>query len=665
MRSKKHLLAVAAVLLSLCAGVSIAQTGIPFRLKQNHLSGVASNPVFITNAKDGTRRIFLLEQAGLIKVYQPGSTTPTTFLNITSRVLSGGERGLLGLAFHPQYSTNRRFFVYYTRQTDGAIQIAEYQASTADPNVADTTEKIIITISHPTNSNHNGGTVAFGPDGYLYAGPGDGGSGNDPPNNAQNINQLLGKMIRLDINNVPVGQVPQYNIPPTNPFVGVAGADEIYSVGMRNPYRFSFDRGGTNQLWAGDVGQGSWEEVDIITLGANYGWRVYEGLHCTGLDAGLCIPSNYTSPVFEYSSAELGRCSITGGYVYRGAQRAFESANYIYADYCTGEVFRWNGTTQTRLQDSPRNIVSFGEDEDGELYVVHAPSSGGTGAVDKVMGNKLSADFDGDLRADRAVYRSSNNTYYALNSSNGNFVVTPFGLPGDIATPEDYDGDGKVDVAVFRPSNSTWYYTRSTDGAFIVEQFGQTGDTPVTGDFDADGRSDLTVFRSTTGEWLSRRSKDNSFFTQTWGLAGDIPVAGDFDGDNRLDLTVWRPSNGNWYTINSTNGNFVITGWGLTNDIPSQGDFDGDGRADLAVFRPSTGEWFLRRSSNNTLQVQAWGLNGDIPVPGDYDGDMVDDLAVFRPSNGIWYVIGSTSGVNISQQWGLDGDSPVPRLDTP
>lgn len=321
----------------------------------------------MTSARDGTNRLFIVQKGGLIRVVQPGSSTPTTFLNITSRVLSSGsEQGLLGLAFHPQYATNRRFFVYYTRQTDGAIQIAEYKVSIADPNVADTAETIIITIPHPTFSNHNGGTVAFGPDGYLYSGHGDGGSGNDPSNNAQNINVLLGKILRLDIDNIPMGQ--SYGIPPTNPYVGVAGADEIYAIGVRNPYRFSFDRGGSHALWAADVGQGAWEEVDNITLGGNFGWRIWEGNHCTNIDP--CVfPANYVAPLFEYGHTG-GRCSITGGFVYRGISGSLPTGSYVYGDYCTGEIFVWYNNTQNLMLDTTRSISAFAEDEAGELYMI-------------------------------------------------------------------------------------------------------------------------------------------------------------------------------------------------------------------------------------------------------------------------------------------------------
>jgi glucose/arabinose dehydrogenase len=335
---------------------------------QPFLSGLSS-PLYITNAGDGTNRLFIVEQGGIIKVVQPGSTTPTVFLNITSRVLSGGERGLLGLAFHPQYSTNRRFFVNYTRQTDGATVIAEYTASTGNPNVANTTENVFLVIAQPF-SNHNGGMIEFGQDGFLYIGMGDGGSANDPGNRAQNINDLLGKMLRINVD-VPDGATP-YSSPPTNPFFGsTPGRDEIYAVGLRNPFRWSFDRV-TGQLIAGDVGQGAREEVDIITLGGNYGWRVFEGTLCTNLGPPSCASPGFTHtpPITEYSHSG-GRCSITGGYVYRGSSGTFAAGTYLFADFCTGEIFQFFDSTQSVLMDTSLSISSFGEDEAGELYVVN------------------------------------------------------------------------------------------------------------------------------------------------------------------------------------------------------------------------------------------------------------------------------------------------------
>jgi mRNA-degrading endonuclease toxin of MazEF toxin-antitoxin module len=285
-------------------------------------------------------------------------------LNIASKIVSGGERGLLGLAFHPQFENNRRFFVNYTRSGDGATVIAEYRASQANPDVADTAEIPILTIPQPF-ANHNGGMIAFGPDGFLYIGMGDGGSANDPGNRAQNINELLGKMLRIDIDQ-PDGQTP-YSSPPANPFVGLPGRDEIFATGLRNPWRFSFDRA-TGELYAGDVGQNVIEEIDIITRGGNYGWRVFEGTRCAN-DAQMCATLAQIAPVAEYSHAS-GRCSVTGGYVYRGSRSTEMIGAYFFADFCTGEIFMLMNGQQTRLLDTSFNISSFGEDEAGELYVV-------------------------------------------------------------------------------------------------------------------------------------------------------------------------------------------------------------------------------------------------------------------------------------------------------
>jgi hypothetical protein len=331
------------------------------------VSGLAQ-PVFVGHAGDGTGRLFIVERAGMIKVLQPGSSTPSIFLDIRTLVVDdGSEQGLLGLAFHPLYEGNGRFFVFYTR-TAGELTIAEYHVS-GNPNVASPAENIVLTIPHAAAQNHNGGMLAFGPDGYLYIGVGDGGSANDPPNNAQNLEVLLGKILRIDVN----AGAP-YAIPPSNPFAGGATMrDEIFAYGMRNPWRLAFDRD-TGQLWVADVGQGQREEVDTpIASGGNYGWRAYEGFLCTPNDPALCGTPGFIAPLFDYSHAS-GRCSITGGYVYRGDQNAVPEGTYIYGDYCTGEIFGWNGA-QSLLLDTSLNISSFGEDEAGELYVVHLGGS--------------------------------------------------------------------------------------------------------------------------------------------------------------------------------------------------------------------------------------------------------------------------------------------------
>ncbi len=332
------------------------------------VSSGLSSPIFVTHAGDATNRLFIAEQRGVVDVLQPGASVATAFLDIRTRVLAGGERGLLGLAFHPHYASNGRFFVYYTRVPDGAVIVAEYSAS-ADPNVANGTGTTLLEIAHPVNANHNGGMLAFGPDGYLYVGVGDGGSAYDPPNNAQNVNVLLGKILRIDVDHPDAAAGTPYSSPGDNPYAGGGGRAEIFSIGWRNPWRFSFDRS-THQLWVADVGQDALEEVDTpIVNGGNYGWRVYEGSGCTGKGPAVCKPANYLFPAITYPHTD-GRCSITGGYVYRGAQGTLPLGTYVYADFCTGEIIAWNGTAQEVLLDTAMNIASFGEDEQGEIYVV-------------------------------------------------------------------------------------------------------------------------------------------------------------------------------------------------------------------------------------------------------------------------------------------------------
>ncbi len=350
------------VLLSSCA---LAQN--PNIQLQPVVTGLSS-PLLATNAHDSSNRLFIIERGGIIKVQQLDATTTTNFLNLTTKVLSGGEQGLLGLAFHPKYKTNRKFYVNYTRSGDGATVISEFQTNATNRNIADTTERILLTISQPY-SNHNGGMIEFGPDGFLYIGMGDGGSGNDPQNYAQNIESLLGKFLRIDVDRTE-GAL-QYGIPPSNPFAGATpGRDEIYAVGVRNPWRWSFDRL-SGQLYAGDVGQGSREWIHIIERGKNYGWATWEGTRCnTSKPPGspACNDLPLIQPFFEYDHS-AGRCSITGGNVYRGARVTFAQGAYIYGDYCTGEIWQYANGQNALVQDTTINISAFGEDESGEIYV--------------------------------------------------------------------------------------------------------------------------------------------------------------------------------------------------------------------------------------------------------------------------------------------------------
>ena len=670
----RHLKFVSGLIISLfvfSSAITAQTPNTPPRIRlQSYVSGLTS-PLLLTNAKDGTRRNFILQQGGIIKVVQPGSTTPTDFLNITARIVSGGERGLLGLAFHPQFATNGYFFVNYTRTGGGAggeTVIARFKTTDStnalgDPN----SERILLTISQPF-ANHKGGMIEFRTDNganNLYIGMGDGGSGNDPGNRAQNINELLGKFLRITPDVSGSSTAPAYTVPADNPFVGINGADEIYAVGLRNPFRWSFDRGGTRQLWAGDVGQNSVEEVDIITRGGNYGWRVYEGNQCTNLDPALCVPANFVAPVITYSSGpETSRCSLTGGYVYRGTLGSLPNGSYIYGDYCTGEVLLWNDSQQTVLLDTTRNISSFGEDEDGELYVV-----GLGGTVERVVRVKANADFDGDGRTDLSVFRPSSGVWYIQNSFSNSFRAQAFGQNGDRPVPEDFDADGVTDIGVFRPSNGTWYYLRSSDNTFVGVQFGQNGDVPVAGDYDGDSKADIAVYRPSNGVWYRLNSSNSAFVGIAFGTGGDLVTPGDFDGDGRYDIAVFRPSNGVWYRISSGSNAQSGVPFGANGDVPAQGDFDGDRRSDLVVVRTvnNVRVWYILNSSNGTVQSVSFGSGTDVPTVGDYDGDERDDVAVVRSANGvtIWYYIRSSDGAVVASQFGADTDLPVPVYDVP
>jgi len=326
-------------------------------------------PASINHAGDS--RLFVVEQTGTIQIVdEQGEINTEPFLNIEDRISYGGERGLLGLAFHPEYESNGYFYVNYTGP-DGDTHISEFSVSDSDPDIANPdSERVLLTIEQPY-SNHNGGDIRFGPEGYLYIATGDGGSAGDPENRAQDMTSLLGKILRIDVNGEP------YAVPPHNPFVDDPDArDEIWASGMRNPWRFSFDSE-TGDLWIADVGQNEYEEVNFEPSGSdgglNYGWRCYEGNHEYNTD-GCQNQGTYTFPVHEYSHTETGGCSVTGGFVYRGDNYPSMQGHYFFADYCNDKIWtlyddngNWELTNQGQF--SGNNFATFGEDADGELYV--------------------------------------------------------------------------------------------------------------------------------------------------------------------------------------------------------------------------------------------------------------------------------------------------------
>ncbi|MFP5352076.1 MAG: PQQ-dependent sugar dehydrogenase [Actinomycetota bacterium] len=320
-------------------------------------------PLLATHAGDGSDRMFVVEQAGRIRVVRDGRLLAEPFLDISDRLVSGGEQGLLGLAFHPGFERNGRFFVNYTDEAGDTV-VSRFRARPGS-DVASDAELVLLRIDQPY-ANHNGGHLAFGPDGYLYIATGDGGSGGDPHNNGQRLDTLLGKLLRIDVD-----RGDTYAIPDDNPFAEAGGEPEIWAYGLRNPWRFSFD---SEHLWIADVGQNALEEVNrrrADEAGVNYGWNVMEGTDCYG--SGDCESGGLVQPVAEYSHED--GCSITGGYVYRGEGSPDMQGGYFFGDFCSGTIWSIPADVSERTRPiemlaSGRSISSFGVDEQGELYMV-------------------------------------------------------------------------------------------------------------------------------------------------------------------------------------------------------------------------------------------------------------------------------------------------------
>ncbi|MBI5965701.1 MAG: PQQ-dependent sugar dehydrogenase [Chloroflexi bacterium] len=478
---------------------------------QEVATGLAS-PVIITNAGDGSGRIFFVEQAGTIRILKNGTLLGTPFLDIHTIVKSGGEQGLLALAFHPSYSTNGLFFVAYTApragdSTGSNLILERFSVSANNPDLANPNSGVILlTISHPVNSNHNGGTLAFGADGYLYWSTGDGGSGGDPPNNAQQLNNLLGKLLRIDVNSGS-----PYGIPTSNPFYSNPDPNvkkEIWAYGLRNPWRISFDKL-THDLYIGDVGQSAREEVDFQPAssagGENYGWRVMEGSICYDPASG-CDQSGKVLPVAEYNHT-LG-CSITGGNVYRGSNFPSLSGFYFYGDFCSGRFFSlYNdatlGWTSTQLLDTAYTISTFGEDEQGELYLADY----GAGKIYNIRYQEAPIVIS-SVRAHSNPTGAANVNFTVTFSQTvtgvdtGDFTLTTSGVSGPAVSG--LSGSGSVyTVTVNTGSGSGSIKLNVADNDSIVNGFG----TPLGGSGAGNGNF-------TSGETYT--------ITKTW-IFGDVP----------------------------------------------------------------------------------------------------------------------------------------------
>ena len=638
----------------------------PALVLQQIASGLSS-PVAVANAGDGSMRLFIVEQAGTIRIYNGAQVLATPFLDITGKVLSGGERGLLGLAFDPSYAANGFFYVYYTSQPAGTVTIARYSV-TGNANVADPNSELVLkTQAHP-DGNHNGGALAFGPDGCLYAGIGDGGGGGDPDHNGQNLETLLGKIIRISkTDGTPCAAAPG------NPFTATPNARaEIWALGLRNPWRITFDRQ-TGDLLIGDVGQGAREEVDFQPAGAagrNYCWRRMEGFSVFDPNEP-CTAGTPTDPVLDYDHS-AGNCSITGGYRYRGSQFPGVVGTYFYADFCSGRI--WGATqnggqwTTTQLLDTALNISTFGEDETGELYLAHlggalhrlgfgdalqVSPAANMAAAGPQGGPFLPPSFSYVLTAtsgsvNYAVsiqFGAGTPSWLSASSTSGTATPSPVGITFSVNPAANTLGPGTYGAIVNFTNTTNGQGNATRAVTLTVSQNACTAASQL-GDFNGDGRSDL-LFRRTDGQLLLYEL--NGFQVLAANLLGvvgiDLRIVGvaDFNGDGTADILVRRASDGllflylmNGHQITAAQAVGVV---GPDWELVGVGDVNGDGKADI-LFRRS-GDGMLALYLMNGFQVvaaQALGTVGlEWRVQGlrDFDGDGKADILLRRTSDGM------------------------------
>lgn len=680
---------ISPLLLLLAATLPVAMelAAAPAAVAKLVASGL-SRPVDIVAAGDGNARLFVVEQTGQIRILEGRTLLPAPFLDLTTLISTGNERGLLGLAFHPAYAVNRAFYVFYTA-LDGALTVARYLRDPLDPRLADPgSGAVVLSVPHGSFANHNGGKLAFGPDGHLYISTGDGGGRGDPGQNAQNLANLLGKLLRIAVDGGA-----GYAIPPDNPHAGNAKCPgtglpcpEIWAYGLRNPWRFSFDRT-SGDIFIGDVGQNAWEEIDYLRAGsaggANFGWRVFEGSHCFDPPIGCTLP-DMVPPVIEYPHDATGGFAVTGGFRYRGLRNTSLRGHYLYADFASRRVWTvvpsvgvpWSPRVMIEPADAFGGIAALGEDQAGELYMATV-STGNIWTFEAPLEpSPLQLHFPRTVPG----VASAPSTVLLRNRSGRAFAVTAASVSGDFFIDANacsgLAAGASCEIAVsFAPSVAgprTGELLLRTNypgnPSFRVPLSGNRSPAP-NADVDGNGRDDI-LWRSASGTnlaWLLGGAGSISGAVRLPARVGapwQLADTGDFDGDGIADL-LWRHGatgqNQIWF-LRPGGVRRVLATTTLANpswQIAGAGDVDGDGRADILWRHQVSGEnrvWLMSAETvSETLVLDPLPPPWQIAAVGDLDNDGRCDL--------VWR--NATSGGNLV--WLLDGTGrigggPLPGL---